>query len=81
MGISMGNKRRVKLFRNGRNQMVRIPCEFALPGCEAVLRKEGTRLIIEPVRNRSLLAVISRFKPLKASIPMIKDKPPESVDV
>lgn len=77
----MENKRRVKLLRNGRNQMVRIPREFELPGCEAVLREAGARLIIEPARKRSLLAVISRFKPLKASMPKIKDKPPETVDV
>ncbi len=34
--------RRVKLFRDGRNQAVRIPVEFELPGEEALLRREGT---------------------------------------
>jgi antitoxin VapB len=28
----MFGQRRVKLFRNGRNQAVRIPVEFELPG-------------------------------------------------
>ena len=28
----MSNQRRVPLFRNGRNQAVRIPVEFELPG-------------------------------------------------
>lgn len=40
--------RRVRLFRNGANQAVRIPKEFELPGKEALLRREGNRLIIEP---------------------------------
>jgi hypothetical protein len=36
----------VRLFRNGRNQAVRIPVEFELPGDEAILRREGDRLVI-----------------------------------
>jgi antitoxin VapB len=37
-------ERRVKLLRNGRNQVVRIPRDLELPGDEAVLRREGDRL-------------------------------------
>jgi antitoxin VapB len=81
MEVLMGNERRVKLFRNGRNQAVRIPREFEFSGDEAVLRKEGGRLIIEPVRRRSLLAVLSRFKPIKDGLPEIEDKPPEPVEL
>jgi tRNA(fMet)-specific endonuclease VapC len=33
------------LFRNGRNQAIRIPREFELPGDEAIIRKEGARLV------------------------------------
>ncbi len=43
----MGEERHVKLFRNGRNQAVRIPREFELPGEDAIMRKENGRLIIE----------------------------------
>ena len=39
--------RTVRLFRNGANQAVRIPKEFELPGKEAVMRREGSRLVIE----------------------------------
>lgn len=39
--------REVKLFRNGANQAVRIPKEFELPGKDALMRREGSRLIIE----------------------------------
>ena len=44
--------RSVRLFRNGANQAVRIPKEFELPGKEAVMRREGDRLVIEPIRER-----------------------------
>ena len=77
----MGEERRVKLFRNGRNQAIRIPREFELPGKEAVLRKEGARLVVEPVKKKSLLEVISGFKPIKAKLPKVKDLPPEPVDL
>lgn len=77
----MGIERRVKVFKNGRNQAIRIPREFELPGKEAVMRKEGTRLVIEPVPRRSLLDVLSRLKPLKSTLPKIKDKLPEPVDL
>jgi antitoxin VapB len=77
----MGDERRVKVFRNGRNQAIRIPREFELPGKEAVLRKEGARLVIEPIKKKSLLDVISRFKPIKEKLPKIDDRPPEPVDV
>ena len=44
--------RQVRLFRNGANQAVRIPKEFELPGKDAVIRREGNRLIIEPIQTK-----------------------------
>jgi antitoxin VapB len=32
-------ERHVRLFKNGRNQAVRIPREFELPGEDAIMRK------------------------------------------
>ncbi len=46
LAYAMKNERSVRLFRNGRNQAVRIPREFELPGDDAVMRKEGERLKI-----------------------------------
>ena len=77
----MGAERRVKLFKNGRNQAVRIPREFELPGEEAVMRKEGDRLIIEPVRKKSLLAYLATLEPLDEEFPEIEDLPAEDVDI
>jgi len=52
-------ERRVRLFRNGRNQALRIPRDLELEGDEAILRKEGDRLIIEPIRKGRLLALLA----------------------
>ena len=57
-------ERHVRLFMNGRNQTLRIPRDLELPGRNATLRKEGSRLIIEPVPGPSLLAVLATLKPL-----------------
>ncbi|WP_240193598.1 antitoxin [Desulfobulbus alkaliphilus] len=65
----MQTERHVKLFKNGRNQALRIPREYELPGDEAVIRKEGNKLIIEPVQHRSLLKVIASWQPLPETFP------------
>jgi antitoxin VapB len=44
--------RAVKLFRNGANQALRIPKEFELPGTDALIHREGDKLIIEAVQTR-----------------------------
>jgi antitoxin VapB len=77
----MGAERRVKLFKNGRNQAVRIPREFELPGEEAVMRKEGDRLIIEPVRKKTLFEVLATMEPWEEEFPEIEDLPPDPVDL
>jgi len=74
-------ERHVKLFKNGRNQAVRIPREFEFKGEDAVMRKEGERLIIEPAPPRSLLAVLAMLKPLDEDFPPISDLPPDRVDL
>jgi antitoxin VapB len=75
----MTQERHVKLFRNGRNQAVRIPREFEFPGEDAVMRKEGERLIIEPAPPRSLLALLATLKPLEEDFPSISDHAPDPV--
>jgi antitoxin VapB len=77
----MSEQRHVKLFRNGRNQAVRIPVEFELPGDAAIMHRDGDRLVIEPVRKRGLVALLKSMKPIKESFPEIDDPvpPPERV--
>jgi antitoxin VapB len=69
----MSARRHVRLFRNGRNQAVRIPVEFELPGDEAIMHRDGERLIIEPVRKRGLVALLKSMKPVEEEFPEIHD--------
>ncbi|MGB0678225.1 MAG: antitoxin [Polyangiales bacterium] len=48
--------RHAALFQNGRNQAVRIPREFELPGEQVIIRREGRCLVLEPVPARPALA-------------------------
>ncbi|MEQ9333716.1 AbrB/MazE/SpoVT family DNA-binding domain-containing protein [Thalassobaculum sp.] len=77
----MGSERHVKLFRNGRNQAVRIPREFELPGEDAVMRWKGDRLTIEPAERRTLLGVLAGLQPIEAEFPPIEDAPPDPVEI
>jgi antitoxin VapB len=72
-------ERRVKLFKNGRNQAVRIPREFELPGDDAIMRKEGEKLIIEAAPPQSLLALLATLEPLDEDFPPIPDPAPRPV--
>jgi antitoxin VapB len=74
--------RRVRLFRNGRNQAIRIPREFEFAGDEAILTKDGDRLIVEAPPKRGLLAALSQLSPLTDDeLPIIDDLPAEPVAI
>jgi antitoxin VapB len=79
--VGMNPERHVRVFRNGRNQAVRIPRDLELPGREATLRKEGSRLIIEPVARPSLLAVLAKLKPLDEELPKVPRPAAEPVEL
>ena len=71
--------RSVKLFRNGANQAVRIPREFELPGKDAIMRKEGDRLIIEPepvqVKKGTAAALLAALASMKDWEPIMEEFP------
>jgi antitoxin VapB len=79
--IHLVAERQVRLFRNGRNQAVRIPREFELPGQDAIMRKEGDRLVIEPRPPRSLLATLATLEPIDEEFPAIDELPHTPVDL
>lgn len=62
-------ERHVRLFRNGSNQALRIPREFELPGNEAIMRKDGNRLIIESVAPTDLLGLLASWESLDVDFP------------
>lgn len=73
----------VRLFKNGRNQAVRIPREFELPGKAALVTKDGDRLILEPVAKKNFIAALRALGPLPPEdrFPPIDDPPPEPIDI
>ena len=80
-GVTEARTRRAKLFKNGRSQAVRIPKEFEFACDEVTLRKDGHRLIIEPVRKRSLLELLTTLQALDEDFAVISDPPPERVEI
>jgi len=74
--------RNVRLFKSGRRQCVRIPRDWELPGSEAVIRKDGDRLIVTPAPKKSLLAALRQLGalPEKDRMPPIDDFPPEAIN-
>ncbi|ROO31406.1 antitoxin [Salinisphaera japonica] len=74
----METERHARLFKNGRSQALRIPKEFELPGNEAIIRKEGNRLIIEPVAAKpNLLDMLATLSPIEETLPIAEDMPPD----
>lgn len=66
----MESHRHARLFRNGRNQALRIPREFELPGEEVIIHKEDDRLIIEPVKKKpTLLEILAKLEPIEDDFP------------
>lgn len=67
--------RRAALFRNGRNQALRIPREFEIQGSEVLVHREGVRLIITPVVQNPLAALLASWKPISERLPEVEDLP------
>ena len=66
--------RRARLFRNGRNQALRIPQEFELNADEVLISREDDRLVVVPVQKPSSLAeVLSHLESLDEDFPNTTD--------
>ena len=42
---------RAKIFKNGRSQAIRLPKEFRFEGNEVKIKKDGERVILEPIEK------------------------------
>jgi antitoxin VapB len=62
-------------------QTWRISVKFELPGNEAILRREGDGLVIEPLPKRRLLDLLATWEPLEDEFPEIADEPVKPEDV
>ncbi|MBL1175379.1 antitoxin [Pantanalinema sp. GBBB05] len=65
----MENLRRISLSANGQEQVLTIPQEFALSSTEVLLRREGQRLIIEPISRSSLLSLLTTLQDITDNFP------------
>ena len=75
-------ERPVKLHRDGKSQTVTIPPEFALPGEDAIMRKDGDTLTIKPAKSKKkLLALLATLEPIDEDFPEISDPPTEPEDI
>jgi antitoxin VapB len=78
----MQSERHVRLFRNGRNQALRIPRDLELDADEAVIRRDGDRLIVEPVQRRAdLAALLAGWTPLEETLPDFDEGLPPLDDI
>lgn len=74
--------RHARLFRNGRNQAVRIPREFEFSAHEVVIYRDEEKLILEPVESSPALAeVLASLSPLDVDFPEIQDPPARTEDL
>jgi len=70
----MGMVKHAKVFRNGRNRAVRIPVEFDFPGDEVTITKEGSKIIIEPVEQKTdLLEWLKTIEPWDEEFPDVDE--------
>lgn len=71
-------ERRTSLFRDGRNQAVRIPREFEMEGSEVLIRQEGGSLVLTPIRRNRLRDVLAAWEPLDEAPMEVEDPPPQA---
>ena len=72
---SSPHQRHARLFRNGRNQALRIPREFEMSCEEVRITREGQRLIVEPIPKPSGLAeLLASWGPLEDEFPDIDQR-------
>ena len=71
-------ERHASLFRNGRNQAVRIPREFEMDGKEVLIRKDGDRLILTPISRNRLMELLASWGPLEEGLAEVEDTAPQN---
>jgi antitoxin VapB len=77
----MPSARHVRIFKNGRNQAIRIPREMELSTSEVTIHRDGNRLVIEPVERTSLLDMLSTWGRLDVDFSEPSDEKPDAVEL
>ncbi len=63
----------VKLIQQGNIQTLPIPKELKITTSSVIIHQEDDKLIIEPLRQKSLLKVLSTLEPLEEDFPDIDE--------
>jgi antitoxin VapB len=70
------HKRTARLFRNGRNQAVRLPREYEIQAEEVYIERAGETLVLTP-KPQNWDAYFARARRLDADMPdQVEDMPP-----
>ncbi len=69
-------ERHASIFRDGRSQAVRIPRGFEFEGSEVLVRKEGDRLILTPIKKSGLLDLLATWEPMDDELLIPDDDSP-----
>jgi antitoxin VapB len=59
----------IELSHDGDRQSLTIPAEFTLSSDRVRLRKDGDRLIVEPIQPRSLIALLQTLPNIEEEFP------------
>ena len=67
-----------KLFKSGRSQAVRLPKEFRMPGDRVRVRRDGSKVILEPMATdlQSWWTELDKLGPFEIE----RNQPPAPVD-
>lgn len=79
----MSASHRVRLVKSGGEQTVRIPEDLELPGQEALVRRQGAALVLEPIGQPSLLQVLDSLAGVGEDFPDVDEglQPLRDIDV
>ena len=66
-----------KVFMSGRSQAVRLPKEFRLPGTEVRIRRVGTGILLEPIRDlAAVFAELDQYNERLGPFAIEREQPP-----
>lgn len=68
-----------QLIKIGRNQAIQIPIGFELSGTTATRRREGSRLILEPLSRPSLQGLFASWDALPEGLSPFENLPTDAV--
>ncbi len=69
----------ITLSHDDVGQTIHVPEDLALPGSQAILRRDGNRLGVEPLVPFGLLTLLATLEPIDDDLGLISDPLPDTV--